>query len=219
MKRYFPNWTANEVAESQVANQPVDDTAENSEYTDFVLSANWILRPAGLKEFYNRIRQAFEVRRKPKGFPSLSGGALTKLQNPEITYEIDIGCFRVRCRRDEQHALVTVCSEIMDELVKDEIKASPEEELLISIGVSFQRSRSGNVEAYNGRLAIAISFDTSRSGGPRRPIERNSRGMKLTHTRKTSPPFLSRVPGRYLRTRRLSVYGFSRCFSVTILRK
>ncbi|KAK6081739.1 hypothetical protein SCUP234_04514 [Seiridium cupressi] len=112
MKMYYPEWTAYNTARHQAVTGTEHRGLQDEEYAEFVLSSNWIMLPAGLEAFY---RQLGEI-----------------IKNPEITYDIDIGCFRVRCRRDEQHDIVIACNDIMAEIVKDVTKDRSKEEPLIS---------------------------------------------------------------------------------------
>lgn len=63
MANYFPEWTVDNLPERSNSPQCLDPAPGLGDtYSQFLLGSNWILRPDGLKEFYEKLEQHFPVR-------------------------------------------------------------------------------------------------------------------------------------------------------------
>lgn len=116
MTRYFPAWTANNRVETHSGREASTSDPEQNEPQTFLLSSNWILLPEGLREFYDRLREA--------------------IRPPNITYDITLGAFRIRCPLGEEEYLVSLIHDTLDELVNSELDKLPENDRLRPEAVS-----------------------------------------------------------------------------------
>ncbi|KAI1852363.1 hypothetical protein JX266_002541 [Neoarthrinium moseri] len=116
MRTYFPAWTRQQLAGAQKSPPKVAQEFGNNAYSSFSLSSNWILRPEGLEEFYAELRK--------------------DIVNPEVTYNINRGCFEIRCLRGNEEQIVTSAFRILNQMVSSELGNLPHDEVPPTLNVS-----------------------------------------------------------------------------------
>ncbi|KAI0136350.1 hypothetical protein BJ170DRAFT_7720 [Xylariales sp. AK1849] len=105
MAKHYPTWTAEVIGRED--SQLVTTDTSHTEYTEFILSSNWILRPEGLRDFYDKVR--------------------VELPSPEITFDVHDGCFRIRCQSGEEEHVVKLTNQFMNEIVQAELNKLPQQ--------------------------------------------------------------------------------------------
>ncbi|KAI8630414.1 hypothetical protein F5Y19DRAFT_463838 [Xylariaceae sp. FL1651] len=98
LERAFPEWAARTISEA--TGQTAAERVHN-EPMEFLLSSNWVLRPEGLKDFYNII---FKIDK-----------------SLEIAYDPGLHGFKIQCLTQDEARMVTLVKSALDELVLQEI--------------------------------------------------------------------------------------------------
>ncbi|ORY62218.1 uncharacterized protein BCR38DRAFT_486489 [Pseudomassariella vexata] len=111
MEKYFPGCMSVPFS----MKKPSEATSTvHDKYAEFILSSNWIFRPEGLKEFYSELRK--------------------QAMRPTIEYDLEIGCFRIRCPAGEEGTFVQHANHIMNAIVQNEIQKIPMEQPIGQFG-------------------------------------------------------------------------------------
>ncbi|KAK8032824.1 hypothetical protein PG991_002222 [Apiospora marii] len=112
---YFPEWTEQNLALPESSSHrgasqdgSMSAVGDGQEYHEFLLSCNWVLRPAGLREFFSEFSKH-----------SLKS---------EMTWDTTLGCFRVRSPSGEGSKFMVAVRDILDRMVQPEIDHDAESE-------------------------------------------------------------------------------------------
>ncbi|ETS87354.1 hypothetical protein PFICI_01182 [Pestalotiopsis fici W106-1] len=104
MVKYYPEWTnESTTSEYRAVTGPGYDSFESFGDVEFLVGCNWILRPAGLRQFFEQYLK----------------------EDQEITWDVANACFRIHCQRDNQAEIMTRISMIMDDILKGGELPSP----------------------------------------------------------------------------------------------
>ncbi|KAL7627974.1 hypothetical protein AAE478_002170 [Parahypoxylon ruwenzoriense] len=98
VRRQFPSWV---LPTSRAG--PSAAVKTDGKYADFLVSSNWILRPVGIKEFFD------ELQKRTTGV--------------RVTYDLDTGCATIKCLASDQEAVMEACKSVIDRMVRGEIKS------------------------------------------------------------------------------------------------
>ncbi|KAI2464562.1 hypothetical protein F4781DRAFT_439477 [Annulohypoxylon bovei var. microspora] len=93
VRSQFPTWAT--------ATQSRGAAATNGNgHSEFILASNWMLRPEGLGE--------------------LSEG-LKDIEGVQVTYEAEFSSLKIRCSSEEEQAIMAKCQSLMDKIVQGEL--------------------------------------------------------------------------------------------------
>ncbi|KAI1098904.1 hypothetical protein F4804DRAFT_349858 [Jackrogersella minutella] len=90
----FPDWAS--------ANKSRVAATGNMKYSEFLVVSNWILRPEGLREFLDGLKQ--------------------RVEGVQVTYDLENTSPKIRCLASEEKVIMALCQEVMDKIVQEELK-------------------------------------------------------------------------------------------------